>query len=237
LLEKPGFGQNPGFLFGGLLMDLATVDKLLTTTRSVRKRLDLTRPVEAEVIEECLDLALQAPTGGNSQGWHFLVVTDPDKKAQVGELYKQSFYIYARSREEQAASRGSSAEYKEQMGRVAKSALYLANHMHEVPVMIIPCIMGRVEKLEPMAQAGLYGSILPAAWSLMLALRSRGLGSAWTTLHLRYEEQVAEILGIPKHVTQAALLPVAYYTGDDFQRAKRAPVHEVTSWESWGNGR
>ena len=121
--------------------------------------------------------------------------------------------------------------------RVAKSALYLANRMHEVPVMVMPCIENRVETLGAMAQASLYGSILPAAWSFMLALRSRGLGTAWTTLHLRYEAEIAEILGIPKNITQAALLPVAYYTGDDFQPAKRIPATQVTSWNSWGNGR
>jgi len=216
-------------------MDLATIDKLLTTTRTVRKRLDITRPVPAEVIKECLNLALQAPTGGNSQGWHFLVITDKGKKAKIGELYKESFYLYARSRNEQAASRGSGQEYEEQQGRVVKSAVYLAQNMAHVPVMIIPCIHGRVENAGPMAQAGLYGSILPAAWSLMLALRSRGLGSAWTTLHLRYEKEVAALLEIPKDVTQAALLPIAYYTGEDFKPAKRLPLDQVLSWDSWGN--
>lgn len=214
-------------------MELATVDKLLTTTRTVRKRLDLTRPVPPEIIEECLKLALQAPTGGNSQGWHFVIITDEEKKAKIGELYRQSFYIYARSTQEQAASQGSGKEYQEQQGRVVKSAVYLAQHMAEVPLMIIPCIHGRVENQGTMAQAGLYGSILPAAWSFMLALRSRGLGAAWTTLHLRYETEIAELLGIPKDVTQAALLPVAYYTGEDFQPAKRLPLAQVTSWNGW----
>jgi nitroreductase len=214
-------------------MDRATVDKLLTTTRTVRKRLDMTRPVEPEIIEECLQLALQAPTGGNSQGWHFLVITDPQKKERIGELYRESFGIYARSRSEQAASQGSGEAYEQQQARVVKSAVYLAQNMKSVPVMIIPCIHGRVENMGAMAQAGLYGSILPAAWSLMLALRSRGLGSAWTTLHLRYEAEIAALLGIPADVTQAALLPVAYYTGDEFQPAKRLPIAEVVSWNQW----
>jgi nitroreductase len=218
-------------------MDLATVDKLLTTTRSVRKRLDLDRPVPPEIIEECLEIAIQAPTGGNSQGWHFMIVTDTEKKAQIGELYKQSFFIYARSNQEQAESRGNREHDLEQQGRVVKSAVYLAQNMHKVPVMVIPCIAGRVETLGPMDQAGLYGSILPAAWSFMFALRARGLGAAWTTLHLRYENEIAEILGIPSYITQAALLPVAYYTGDDFKPAKRVPAVEVTSWESWGSKR
>jgi nitroreductase len=218
-------------------MDLASTTKLLTTTRSVRKRLDLDRPVSPELIEECLEIAIQAPTGSNSQGWHFMVVTDAEKRAQIGKLYKQSFFIYARSNEEQIESQGDRTPDPEQQTRVVKSAVYLAQNMHKVPVMVIPCIEGRVEKLGPMAQAGLYGSILPATWSFMFALRARGLGAAWTTLHLRYENEIAEILGIPSHITQAALLPVAYYTGDDFKPAKRVPAVEVTSWNSWGNKR
>lgn len=217
-------------------MDLKSIDKLLTTTRSVRRRLDLNRPVEREVIEACLEIAVQAPTGSNSQGWHFVVVTDAQKKARIGELYRSSYFIYAKSRGEQSAASGWGELYQEQRLRVAKSAVYLANHMAEVPLMIIPCINGRVENMGVLGQAGLYGSILPAAWSLMLALRARGLGAAWTTLHLRYEEEIGQLLGIPAGVTQAALLPVAYYTGEDFQPAKRIPAREVTSWNSWGEG-
>lgn len=216
-------------------MDLMTTDKLLTTTRSVRKRLDFDRPVAPELIQTCLDIAIQAPTGGNSQGWHFVVVTDPDKKAQIGEWYRESFTIYARSQSEQAASQGKGELYAQQQTRVVKSAVYLAQKMRDVPVMVIPCIHGRVENLGVMAQAGLYGSILPSAWSLMLALRARGLGSAWTTLHLRYEKETAALLNIPDDITQVALLPVAYYTGDDFQPAMRTPSTEVTSWNNWGN--
>jgi len=215
-------------------MDLTTVDKLLTTTRTVRRRLDFDRPVEPQIIEECLEIAIQAPSGSNAQGWHFVVVTDADKKAQIGELYRESFAIYARERAEQPLPTGRSSESDEtQSMRVAKSAVYLANRMGQVPVMILPCIHGRAEKLGTMVQAGLYGSILPAAWSLMLALRARGLGAAWTTLHLRYEKEVAEILSIPANVTQAALLPVAYYSGEDFKPAKRIPAAEVTSWNNW----
>ncbi len=217
-------------------MDLTTVDKLLTTTRSVRKRLDLNRPVERKVIEESLEIAIQAPTGSNAQGWHFMVVTDKDKRARIGELYRDSFYIYAQSEREARATQGKGGQDKQQNMRVVNSAVYLANHMGEAPLMIIPCIHGRVENLGPMAQASLYGSVLPATWSLMLALRARGLGSAWTTLHLRYEKEIAGLLGIPDDITQAALLPVAYFTGDDFKPAKRIPAQELTSWNSWGKG-
>jgi nitroreductase len=218
-------------------MDLVTIDKLLTTTRTVRKRLDLNRPVEQEIIQECLDIAIQAPTGGNSQGWHFVVVTDSAKRTRIGELYRKSFYIYAQSPEEIKSTSNKGKQDDEQRWRVVKSAVYLANHMGEVPVMIIPCIHGRVENLGVLAQTGLYGSILPATWSLMLALRSRGLGTAWTTLHLRFEKEIAELLGIPEDVTQAALLPIAYFTGEDFKPAKRTPAREKTSWDSWGNTR
>ena len=218
-------------------MDPTTVDKLLTTTRSVRKRLDLSRLVEPEIIEECLEIAIQAPTGGNSQGWHFVVVSNAAKRARIGELYRESFYIYAQSDREQGATKGDGVQYEQQRMRVVKSAVHLANHMGDVPLMIIPCIHGRAEKLEQMVQAGLYGSILPATWSLMLALRARGIGAAWTTLHLRYEKEIGELLGIPEEVTQAALLPVAYFTGEDFRQAKRTPARELTSWDGWGERR
>jgi len=218
-------------------MDLETVDKLLTTTRSVRRRLDLSRPVEPEIVEACLEIAIQAPTGGNRQGWHFLVITSAEKRARIGELYRESFAIYAQSSAEQLPTQGQGELYQQQRARVAKSAVYLAQHMGEVPVLIIPCIHGRVENMPPLAQASLYGSILPAAWSLMLALRARGLGSSWTTLHLRYEKEIAALLDIPDDVTQAALLPVAYYTGSDFHPAKRPPARDVTSWNSWGERR
>ncbi|MBA3945819.1 MAG: nitroreductase family protein [Herpetosiphonaceae bacterium] len=216
-------------------MDLATVDELLTTTRSVRKRLDLTRPVEPAVIERCIDIAIQAPTGSNSQGWHFLVVTEPEMRTKIAALYRESFMLYAKESGRQAAP-GDEGR-RAQQARVADSAVYLANHMHEVPVLLLPCIVGRVENAGVMAQAGLYGSILPAAWSLMLALRARGLGSAWTTLHLRYEQEAAAILGIPPTVTQTALLPIAYVKGTDFKPATRVPGRAVTSWNRWGERR
>jgi nitroreductase len=214
-------------------MDLGTVDHLLTTTRSVRKRLDFSRPIEPAVVEECIALATQAPTGSNAQGWHFVVVADPDLRASVSALYRKSFMQYIEpQRSKLDASTGESPRDAQQR-RVLDSALYLADHMQEAPILIIPCIDGRVEHAGPMAQAGLYGSILPATWSLMLALRARGLGSAWTTLHLRYERKTAELLGIPANVTQAALLPVAYIKGPDLKPAKRLPVRERTYWDRW----
>ena len=210
-------------------LDLTVVDKLLTTTRTVRRRLDLTRPVEPEVIEEVIEIALQAPSGSNQQNWRFMVVTDPDKKKIVADLYRQSFESYAGPRPSGTPTTSGQ--------RIAVSAWHLSDHMHEVPVLLIGCIEGRPDNPSPAAQAGLYGSILPSAWSLMLALRARGLGSAWTTLHLVEERKVAEALGIPDSVTQAVLLPVAYYTGEDFKPAKRRPGKEVTYWNTWGEGR
>jgi nitroreductase len=221
---------------------LAIIDHLLTTTRSVRKRLDLTRPVEPEVIERCIELALQAPSGSNRQPWHFVVVTDAAKRARLAELYRQAFDRYLRGRGPEGTPEGTPAAPDTRpyaptastQRRVTSSAAYLARHLHEVPVHIIPCIEGRVETSPAFAQASHYGSILPAAWSLMLALRARGLGSAWTTLHLPYEKEAAQLLGIPEHITQAALLPVAYFTGDDFHPAERIPAREVTYWDGWG---
>ncbi|MGR8920994.1 MAG: nitroreductase family protein [Gammaproteobacteria bacterium] len=202
-------------------MDLASIDHLLTTTRSVRKRLDLERPVDLGVIQECLDLAIQAPDGGNQGKYHFLVVTDADKRAAIADYYRKSFESYLAAQKQNYA------------GKIYSSAEHLARHFHEVPVHIITCTEGRVEDAGPMAQAARYGSVLPATWSLMLALRSRGLGTAWTTLHLAYEQEVAALLGIPDHITQGALLPVAHYTGDDFKPGKRIPAAERTYYDGW----
>jgi nitroreductase len=219
-------------------MDLTTVDHLLSTTRSVRKRLDFTRPVEAAVITKCIELALQAPTGGNSQGWSFVVVTDAAKRKAVAELYKKAFKIYSSDPEMRARYDADTDDLRaKQMNRVLSSADYLAEHMHEAPALVIACIEGRIEKASVVEQAGVYGSILPAAWSFMLALRSRGLGTAWTTLHIMFEQEVAKILGIPASVTQAALFPVAYYTGDDFKPATRLPSAQFVHWDSWGSKR
>ncbi len=214
-------------------MDLATVDHLLTTTRSVRKRLDFSRPVPTTVINECIELALQAPSGSNSQGWSFVVVTDAAKRATIADYYRRSFESYAND-DTRRPSYATADPRAEQMPRVVSSAVYLAEHLHEAPVMVLACIDGRVEHATPMDQAGRYGSILPAAWSFMLALRSRKLGTAWTTLHLKYEREVAALLGIPESVTQAVLFPVAYYTGEDFKPAPRLPAAELVHWDAWG---
>ncbi|MCC6165654.1 MAG: nitroreductase family protein [Caldilineaceae bacterium] len=215
-------------------MDLATIDRLLTTTRSVRKRLDLTRPVETEVIERCIEIAIQAPTASNAQHWRFLVITDPEKRQAIAAYYRRAFQDYIRSRTPASERFAADDPRVARARKVSESSIYLSRHLHEVPVHIIPCVEGRVDTASAASQAALYGSILPAAWSLMLALRARGVGAAWTTLHLVYERDVAEVLGIPETVTQVALLPVAYYTGDDFRPAARVPAQEVTYWNRWG---
>lgn len=214
-------------------MDLATVDHLLTTTRSVRKRLDFSKPVDPAVIAKCLDIAMQAPTGSNAQGWSFVVVTDPAKRKAIADLYKNGFAMYAGNPELRPTYPADDPR-SQQLPRVVDSASYLAEHMHEAPVMVIFCIEGRVENAGTLAQASVYGSILPAAWSFMLALRARGLGTAWTTLHLMFEQDVAKLLGIPEHVTQAALFPVAHFTGTDFKPAKRLPSAQLVHWNGWG---
>ena len=206
-------------------MDLASIDHLLTTTRSVRKRLDLSRPVDLATVQECIDLAIQAPDGGNLGSYHFLVVTDADKRREIAGYYGRAFSTYLEANRQR---------YGE---RIYDSASYLAEHFHEVPVHIVTCTEGRVEDGDPFLQASRYGSILPATWSLMLALRSRGLASAWTTLHLAYEREVAKLLGIPDHITQGALLPVAHFTGEDFKPGKRIPGRERTYWDTWDRTR
>jgi len=217
-------------------MDLATVDHLLTTTRSVRKRLDFGRAVDPAVIERCLEIAMQAPTGSNEQGWHFLVVTDAATRRGLADLYRRAFEVYANMRAAEAP-RPASDLRAQQMPRVLDSAIHLRDHLHEAPVMVIPCITGRIENAGVLAQASVYGSILPATWSLMLAFRARGLGSAWTTLHLMFEQEAATLLGVPATVTQTALLPVAYFSGADFKPAKRLPARDAISWNRWGQRR
>jgi nitroreductase len=208
-------------------MDVSVTDHLLATTRAVRKRLDLDRPVEREVILECLRLAVQAPTGSNTQGWHWIVVTDPEKRAKLKELYGTIGGDYLKSAAETAKDG--------QTERVYNSALYLLEILDQVPVHVIPCIEGRVDGAPNFGAASFYGSILPAVWSFMLAARSRGLGTVWTTLHLAREQEAAELLGVPEGFSQVALIPLAYTTGGDFKPAARPPVEQITYWDTWGN--
>jgi nitroreductase len=216
-------------------MDVAAADRLLTTTRTVRRRLDLTRAVPPEIIETCVDIALQAPTAGNRHASHFVVVTDPAKKALIADVYRRARAAYhARPPAFYGAQRRAASA--DAIRRMRTSGDHLAARLHDVPALILACIDGRVETGSAFEQATLYGSIVPAAWSLMLALRARGLGAAWTTDHLLHADEVAGILGIPPDVTQAALLAVAYFTGGDFKPAARPAASEVLHWNGWREG-
>jgi nitroreductase len=209
-----------------------SVDEVLTTTRSVRKRLDLEKPVPRDVLLECLELAIQAPTGSNTQGWQWVFVEDADKKKAIADIYRAAFNAY---RQMPRPEYGDSDLRGGQFDRVRTSAEFLAEHLHEVPVMLIPCLEGRIDKA-PEASAGFWGSLLPACWSYMLALRSRGLGSAWTTLHLLGdgERHTADLLGIPfEKYSQGGLFPIAYTKGTDFRPAKRLPAEQFAHWDTW----
>ncbi|MGI5271914.1 nitroreductase family protein [Nonomuraea sp. CA-218870] len=208
-------------------------DELLTTTRSVRKRLDLSRPVPLDLVRECLEIALQAPSGGNSQGWHWVVVTDPDLRARIGEYYGRATRSYLASKASAGNLFQDDPDRAATQRRVSDSAAHLGEHMGEVPVLVIPCIELPGGRLPEGSQAGLWGSLLPAAWSYMLAARARGLGTAWTTLHLAYEAEVAELLGLPAGVRQGVLIPTAYYTGDTFKPAPRVPLDRVLHLDGW----
>jgi nitroreductase len=208
-----------------------TVDELLTTTRSVRKRLDFERPVPRDVVMECLELALQAPTGSNAQGWQFVFVEDAAKKKAIADVYRANATPYL---DQQKPVRGDIRD--QQIGAVMNSAKYLNEHFEEAPVLMIPCLEDRPDGAPAGVSASFWGSLLPAVWSFMLALRSRGLGSAWTTLHLLGdgERQAAEILGIPfDRYAQGGLFPIAYTKGTDFKPAKRLPAEQLSHWDTW----
>jgi nitroreductase len=209
-----------------MLLEL-TPDELLSTTRAVRRRFDLTRPVEREVLQECLELAQQAPTASFAQNWHFVVVTDAGLRAALGELWRGVADGYLRRRAAAAAA-------DPVLARLGEGVRHLAEHIHEVPVHVIPCVEGRTDGKPAAAQAARWASIIPAAWSFMLAARARGLGSVWTTFHLRHEREAAELLGIPyDRVMQVALIPVAYTRGTDFKPGPRRPLDTVVHWDRW----
>lgn len=204
-----------------------TADEVLTTTRSVRKRLDLTKPVPHDVLHECIEIAHQAPTGSNMQGWRWLFVDDPAKKKALADMYRANFYPYIND--------PNRPKRDDQGERILDSATYLADVLDQVPVLLIPLIAGRLDTGTPaFQQASAWGSLLPAVWSFMLALRERGLGSAWTTLYLPNEKEAAELLGVPfDQYTQAGLFPIAYTIGTDFKLAKRVPAEKFIRWNSW----
>ena len=210
-----------------------SADEVLTTTRSVRKRLDFERPVERSTVEECIEIAIQAPTGSNRQGWHWIVIEDDAKKQALADIYAANFAGYLAAA---APTYAESDTRGERQGAVRDSAKYLADNFHRVPMMLIPCIEGRIDNVPSAASAARWGSLLPAVWSFMLALRERGMGSAWTTIHMLRdgEQQAAELLGIPyDEISQGGLFPIAYTKGTDFKLAKRQPLADIVHWDSW----
>ena len=208
-----------------------TNDELLSTTRAVRKRLDFERPVERSVIEECLSLAVQAPTASNRQEWHWIFVTDPATKRALADIYRSDEGEYVRLPFPELTHDDVRAQRAEAVG---SSSGYLREHMEDAPVLLVPCHLGRVDGAPIATQAALWGSLLPAVWSLFLALRTRGLGAAWTSVHLRHEQAAAEVLGIPyEDYTQGGLFPIAYTKGTDFRPAARRPLEEIVHWDHW----
>ena len=211
--------------------DLTQTDHLLSTTRAVRKRLDLSRPVPRELILDCVRLSTQAPAGGNHQKWRWVIVDDPDKKAVIAAAYRRAYAPYIAAQQEAVARAGNGAT----TNPIIDSSTHLAEVLQDVPVLAIPCALGSPADVGAASgsQEGWWGSVIPAVWSYCLAARSRGLGTVWTTLHLPYGQEVADALEIPDTVTQLACIPTAYYTGDDFKPAGRKPAEQVTYWNTW----
>lgn len=216
------------------MLDL-TADQLLSTTRSVRKRLDLSRPVERELIVECLELAQQAPSGGNRQGASFVVVTDAERRRALADVYRKGWDRYLDEGILGGPPTPTDDPSKRTLQRnIGSSAKYLADHLAEVPVHVVPCHPGRTEDRPLIAQASAFGSVLPAVWSFMLAARARGLASAWTTIHLFHEREAAEILGIPyEEISQVALIPLAHSIGTDYKAGAREPLESFVHWDAW----
>lgn len=206
--------QEPGFV--------AAVDWALGTTRSVRRKIDWERPIERRLIEECIEVAVQAPTGANQEAWRFLVLDEPAPKQAVADLYRRAMERYAALRPGADGPKNTAQE--------------LATRLQDLPALILVCSEGQPFADTNAMRVAFYASVLPAAWSLMVALRARRVGSTWTTLHLTHEEEAASALGIPDGVTQTVLLPVGHMDGARLRPAARRPAREVTFWNAWGHG-
>lgn len=212
-----------------------SADDVLTTTRAVRKRLDFDKPVEMSVLHECLDIALQAPSGSNSQGWHFVLVTDSDKIATIAEYYLKAFDAYEAGPAQPTKQHLDDPSMAPTQARVLSSARYLADNLSRVPALLIPCCAARPDTpgLPQGVVASIYGSILPAVWSFMLAARERGIGTCWTSLHLSFEKEIGTLLQIPDECAQVALIPIAYTKGTAFKVAPRKDLDSVLHTNSW----
>lgn len=208
-----------------------SADELLTTTRAVRRRLDLTRPVPRHLLRECVAAATQAPSASDGQPWHFLFVEEPARRRALAEWYARGYDVVARTA---PAPRPADDPRVARLHLARASSRHLRQHLAEVPVLLVPCVDERLRTADVVRQATLWGSVLPAVWSFMLAARSRGLGTALTTAHLFYEAEAARLLGIPyETVTQAGLVPVAFFTGARLRPARRIPAERVTHWDAW----
>ncbi len=216
-------------------------DELLMTTPSVRQRLDLQRPVDRDLLTECMDLAVHAPNGSNQQAYRFILVDDVATRAKLADVYRAAMSDFVgRSRTDSPEDNIDRSSATQQ--RIARSVAYLAEHLHEVPVLCVPVFPGRTDgngddppdRTSAFWQASRWGSAIPVLWSFMLALRSRGLGSAWTTLTLVREREVAEVLGIPyERWMQVGLFPIAHTIGTQFRPTPRRPAVEVMSWNGF----
>ena len=209
-----------------MTIDVNAVDEALTTTRAVRLRLDLERPVDDQIIYDCIDVAEQAPSGGNQGSRRWVIVRDRAVKEQIAELYMATggeFMIGARDK---LAGTGHPQE------RVMRSAAHLAEHLAEVPAIVIPTIIGRHDNS---GRPGLFDSVIQSVWSFCVALRARGLGTSWTTAILGKDDELREVLGVPEENTQIAMIPVAWTKGTDFKRAPRYPAREVAFVDRYGS--
>lgn len=210
-----------------------TPHALLTTTRTVRKRLDLTRPVERAVVEDCLHIAFQAPNGSNLQLADWVLVDDPRVRAEMAAIYRRGLDDEVSRPKEEATERMRYPRSAAQE-RIGSSVMHLVEHLHEVPVLVVPTVQGRFEGASVFEQASRWASVLPQVWNFMLALRLHGMGSAWTTLHLHREREMADLLGIPfSEATQAGLFPVAHTIGTDFKPADRSRSESTIHWDRW----
>lgn len=212
-----------------------TADEVLTTTRAVRKRLDFERPLDLPAIKQCLEVALQAPSGSNAQGWHFMVVTDRDKIATIADYYRKAFVVYEASEYQPTGHHQDNPELARTQEQVLSSAQYLAKNLHRVPALLIPVSAMRPDfpGVTLSAVAGIMGSIAPAVWSFMLAARERGIGTCWTTLHLEHEKEIGALLGIPEDHAQIAMIPLAYTRGTNFSPARRKDLDDFFHHDSW----
>ncbi|WP_409435806.1 nitroreductase family protein [Mycobacterium sp. SMC-14] len=212
-----------------------STDELLTTTRSVRKRLDLTKPVPLDLIRECLEIAVQAPTSANAQNWSFIVVTDAGQRRAIAEVYSRMWDKIVASPFAVADRFKDDPDRNHEQRKVSDSAAYLAEHIGEIPVLMIPCVeVIDGERTLTAENANLYwSSIMPATWNYMLAARSRGLGTTWTGVTLMADADMRDILGLPDNVYHATTIPTAYYTGTIFRPAKRIPLDDVLHFDRW----